>query len=356
MKINAVIFLIIILFSSCERNKRDIERAFYYWKNNDKLLDTSEVSFIKRLNIKKLYIKFFEVKLDINNDPVPFAKTTLNINHQFPNKIKDSLFLKRCINVEIIPVVFIKNDVFLRISDNGIDSLVLNMKTLIEKYFQDKFKNNFNKTYYEIQIDCDWTKGTKDKYFSFLTKFKIVSAKTISCTLRLYPFKYPNKMGIPPIDKATLMCYNLINPFEYENQNSIQNNKELEKYLRNSKKYPLHLDFVLPIFSWMQVYKNNRFACVINPLEIDTSFMIALKYNWFMIKKDFDNGSIFLRPSDKLKFEESTTQELNKTVILLRKYIDLSQNTTISLFHLDARNFKKYKYEELNHFYTGFNQ
>lgn len=108
----------------------------------------------------------------------------------------------------------------------------------------------------EIQIDCDWTLKTKVNYFAFLNALKKISHKTISCTLRLYPFKYPEIMGTPPVDKATLMCYNLTKPLESENKNSILDNNELRSYLKNTEKYPIHLDIALPLFSMM--YQNGR--------------------------------------------------------------------------------------------------
>ncbi|MBK7469002.1 MAG: hypothetical protein IPJ43_20660 [Saprospiraceae bacterium] len=59
------------------------------------------------------------------------------------------------------------------------------------------------------------------KLFLFPTKLKSISDKEISATLRLYPYKYTDNMGVPPVDKVMLMCYNLLNPLENLKQNSI---------------------------------------------------------------------------------------------------------------------------------------
>ncbi|MEM0544143.1 hypothetical protein WFZ85_16275, partial [Flavobacterium sp. j3] len=94
----------------------------------------------------------------------------------------------------------------------------------------------------------------------FLKKLKEISKKEISCTLRLYPYKYPDKMGVPPVDKVMIMCYNLINPLENENKNSILDLAELESYLISVPKYHKHIVIAFPIYSWMQVYLNKRFS------------------------------------------------------------------------------------------------
>ena len=134
---------------------------------------------------------------------------------------------------------------------------VINKYCYYENYDKTKDKIfDFN----EIQIDCDWTKYSKEKYFYLLKKIKELSDKKLSCTLRLYPYKYPDIMGVPPVDKATLMCYNLIKPLSQQNKNSILDIEELKKYLNEKKSSPLHLDIVLPTFYWTQLYQNNQFV------------------------------------------------------------------------------------------------
>ena len=48
--------------------------------------------------------------------------------------------------------------------------LVLLIVFLIDKYSKERFSNIDNGNFKEIQIDCDWTKSTKDKYFYLLKK------------------------------------------------------------------------------------------------------------------------------------------------------------------------------------------
>jgi len=355
MKIQFV-FLYIVLVScslSCKRvNNISIERAFYYWKNDERSIDSTEASYLSDLKIKKLYVKFFEVTPDSFYGAIPTAKTNLEL-YKGMSQHKDSIHLKLFSKIEYIPVIFIRNDVFDSISTNGIEQLAINIFDLTNKYYSERFSVS-DSSLKEIQIDCDWTKRTKENYFSLLTALKRISNnKTISCTLRLYPYKFSKIMGIPPVDKVMLMCYNLISPLT-KNENSILNNKELIKYIKPFKKYPMHIDFALPVYSWMQVYHNDRLAGIINPIKQDSTLLKQKDNLWYEIIKDKEIENFYLRIGDKIKLEETTSIEIEKTIDSLTKYVKIDKSTTISLFHLDDQNLKKYNNETLNHFFTDF--
>lgn len=356
MKTIAIAVLIINLFVSCNKDMPEIERAFYYWKSNDYNLSDAELNCLKDAQTQKLYVKFFEVEKDKVFGTKPISKTSLHIwdcNTSYFVEM-DSGLCAIMHNLEIIPTVFIKNDVFYKISKPGLDSLADNILFLCNKYYKKSIKNN-NSDFKEIQMDCDWTAKTKDNYFYFLKSLKILSQKKLSCTLRLYPYKYPDLMGIPPVDKAMLMCYNLTNPLENENNNSIQDNRELEKYLRNAKQYPVHLDIALPAFSWIQLYQNNQFVAIIKSQQDEIKEISEkIKPLWYEIQKDLVVGDLYLRAGDKIKIEESSAEESLKSLSLLKKNIDFDSTTCIALFHLDTKNMENYRHEELNHFYTVF--
>jgi hypothetical protein len=186
---------------------------------------------------------------------------------------------------------------------------------------------------------------------------KKLSGKSLSCTLRLYPYKYPNLMGVPPVDKVMLMCYNLIGPFESENENSILSAEELEKYLAGVKKYPLHLDIALPVFSWMQVFHDDNFAGIISEGEIDVKKDLKeIKPLWYEVRADQQVGSVYLREGDKIKFEEVKEETINSAIALLKENIEFSDTLTVTFFHLDETALKKYPYETLDGFYADFSR
>jgi hypothetical protein len=244
----------------------------------------------------------------------------------------------------------------MKASKGSIDTLADNVDFLINKYSHERFGNAKKPT--EFQMDCDWTMKTKDNYFYFLKKLKEISKKQISCTLRLYPYKYPDKMGIPPVDKVMLMCYNLINPLENENKNSILDNRELESYLSPDNKYPKHIDIALPIYSWMQVYQNERFS---NVIYTNTSAMkLVLKSDnrplWYTVAKDTVVNDTYLRVGDKIKLEEVTPEKIKEAITQLKKNIKFDKNTTVSLFHFDEQQLKNFTNEEIVSFYTDFSK
>ena len=211
--------------------------------------------------------------------------------------------------------------------------------------------------YDEIQIDCDWTKSTKDKYFYLLKKVKELTKKELSCTLRLYPYKYPEIMGVPPVDKVMLMCYNIIKPLSQKNKNSILDIEELKKYLNVKQSYPVHIDVALPVFYWTQLYQNNRFTKL---LDLSTNevkeFTKETEPLWHTVQKDtsFNYGETYLKAGDQIKCEEISSQTINEAISIIKKYVDLDKTTTISLFDLDASTFKQYSNEEITSFYGSF--
>lgn len=322
---------------------RQVERAGYYWQRGDYTASVDDP--IQRYAIRKLYIKYFEVNYSDVKGNFPFAKIYLDGTSFKLNKFQ-----------KVIPTIFIKNNVFKYSSEKQLDKLADNIIFLTNKYNQEKFKAI--EEFEEIQIDCDWTESTQKKYFYFLSKIKKLSKKTISCTLRLYPFAYPEKMGIPPVDKAMLMCYNLIKPLSEKDKNSILDNTELEKYLKISKKYPIHLDVALPIFYWGHWYQNNQFNGLLSinskVLEKCGNRLTERKATWYEITKDTTINYEYIRKGDLIKCEEVSTKTLHKTITLLKKHIPFDDKITVSLFDIQQEQFNQYTNEEISAFYNDF--
>lgn len=355
MKYVALILLIVsIIFSSCTEKKPDILTGSYYWQNSKSLLTDNEYDGIKNIHPDKLYIKFFEVEKDdvFGNKPVAKSRLLIPDMKYWNSFSKDTVLRNIMRNLKIIPVIFIENKVFKEIRTNYIDTLALNIVFLIEKYFNNIKYNN--QSIEEIQIDCDWTLSTKNEYFLLLEKIRNIIDYKISCTLRLYPYKYQSNMGIPPVDKVSLMCYNFFSPLERGYENSIQNNNEMLKYIKDVKSYPLQTDIILPLFSWIQVYKDNSFVYLIkDDIQLD-DFCKLQKPMWYEVLKDTMINGHFLRKSDLLKKEEISKTELLKTAELLSKYVKLQDGFTVSFFHLNDKISKDYDENFFNNIISNF--
>jgi hypothetical protein len=352
------LFIAFILFAfvSCNRKHTIAQRGFYYWKSEGYQLQDSETNYLRELQVQKLYVKLFEVSYDNIMGPVPTAKSDFRYYEYSDSEVVLN-------KVQIIPTIYIKNEIFSKSSLTELDTLASNILFLTDKRYGQQIRGGgymepaHTIDYTEIQIDCDWTPSTKEKYFYLLTTLKKQSHKTISCTLRLYPYKYPDKMGVPPVDKATLMCYNLINPLQNDNKNSILDLTELKSYLTVDKKYPLHLDIVLPIYSWMQWYQNGQFQKLIyNDNMAIATVLEPTGPLWYKVTKDTTFNNIYLRVGDKIKYEKITPGELDAAIDLIKKSVQLDDSTTISFFHLDENNLNQFSHETLNNFYTDFSK
>ena len=335
---------IIFQLASCTQHKiENLDRAFYYWKSNSSVSD-NERKMCDSLGVKKLYIKFFEVKNDEERGNFPESKLVWWGRYSESEKLN-----------EVVPTVYLRNLVFLKSSKEDLDILADNVNFLINKYLKEKFRESV--VVDEFQMDCDWTLKSKENYFYFLKKLKAVSEKKISCTLRLYPYKYPEKMGVPPVDKATLMCYNLLNPLENPSKNSILDLSELKSYLNVGKKYPKHLDIALPVYSWAQVYHNERFSELLytNPKSLK-NILKQEKSLWYNVTQDTVINNTYLRVGDKIKYEQIDAEKIKEAITLLKKNIDFDPTTTVALFHLDEEQLNNYSNEELSGFYTYFSK
>ena len=330
--------LAVLTLTACTSHRAErVERAFYFWKGASQI-SPAEDSLVRAAHVGKLYVKFFEVEPDSMLGNRPTAKLQLYYH-------RDS--------IQIVPTVFIRNEVFRGASPKTLDALAGNVDFLLKKYAgQGRFKST---AINEYQMDCDWTKSTRDNYFYFLKALKRISNKQLSCTLRLYPYKYQQEMGVPPVDRAMLMCYSLTNPLDDKSANSILDERVLDSYLGSD--YPLPLDIALPTYSWMLVYQNDRFARLLRATPSDFNQTLKpLRPMWYEATQDRVVDGFYVRRGDRIKYEMASAKKLNDVVLLLKKRVALDDQMTVAFFHLDQTQLKLYKSEEINHLYTLFTE
>ncbi len=334
--------IVLLVFVIAKPADFEPDRAFYFWENNRTSLTPYESETLKKLNIKKLYLKFFEVEKNEVRGIIPAAKSELKIN--------DSHFK----NLAIVPTVYIRNNVFKKTSKEELKTLAKNLYSLIKKRFTENF-SPLQSSFLEIQIDCDWTESTKENYFLFLQYLNQETPQIISATLRLYAYKFPNKMGVLPVDRAMLMCYNLLSPKDAGNRNSILDLEELQKYIIGAKKYPHPLDIAIPIYSSVHFYQNDKFKAMLN--DEDEKFkqkIKPIKGLWFTMKQDTVINGIYIRKGDRIKYEINTSKKINKAIDIIKSNVIFDRTTTIAIYHLQEVELKQYRYEELASFYTHF--
>lgn len=329
-------FITLIIVVSCTDPSVNVEQGIYFWENDTEKLTKENNEALDSLGVEKLYLKLFEVDRE-NDKNKPYAKSSLKLNSGVLG------------NREIIPCVFILDRVFIQSSREELDELADNVFNLINKFLKEKTPEEGVIPFSEIQIDCDWSKKSKGNYFYFLRKVKEISGKNVSCTLRLYPYKFHKDMGIPPVDRATLMCYNLLNPIKNPRKNSILDIDEMSKYLDTDVNYTIPLDVALPVYSWMQCYDRDRFKGVIHgPIEQYSDLMEHDQGLWYSMKVDTAISNIYVRKGDRIKMERVSEKDLSRAIDLIKESDVLKSNSVFSYFHLTSQELKFYSYEKLN--------
>lgn len=333
-----------MLLFSCENEAGDIQRGFYYWKGGD--MSITEANSLKELSGERLHIKLFEVTIDAEEGIIPVSKSYMEI----PDSLSKEL--------EIIPTIFIENEVIARSTEMELEELAENIIYLNEKYLDEKLIQEGGKKLnsHEIQIDCDWMESSKDKYFFFLRVLKKLTDKTISCTLRLYPYKFTDRMGIPPVDRVMLLCYNLLNPNGNSDKNSILDLNELKKYVETDKDYPLPIDIALPVYSNCFKYVNGQFDEAVHgiPGALESVCLPSDDGLWFTVEADTVLNYSFYKKGQRVKIERVSSEDLLKACEIISDNISLSEGATITLYHLDEQELKQYDHETLDSVFLLF--
>lgn len=311
------IFLIILCLQSCEvKNKKNEDLSFYYWKTNY-ALNGFETEYLRKQQVKKIYLRCFDVVWE-NNTASPQGVL------MWQDKPID--------NIQYIPTVFIRNEVFLDTDSVTLKRLADKIESLCTQVL-----GSHKLQLSEIQIDCDWTKTTRNAYFYFLAYLK-QKKLVVSNTLRLYQYKYRDESGIAPTDYASLMCYNMGNIKEEDAENSILNKRDLASYLNGLSAYPQPLNIALPLFSWTLLYSNHSLKGILYKTpDLQNNHWSRISDVQYLCTQDYYDlncGQEFYK-NEKLRIEQITPQALKEAFLIIKKYVKNSKNELI-YFDLDS--------------------
>ncbi|MBY0537322.1 MAG: hypothetical protein K2P88_15830 [Chitinophagaceae bacterium] len=343
--ISALFFLGILTLIACKQDRK-VTRAMYYWKTV-LAANPSDKAPMAEHSVRKLYVKFFDVTWNANlNRPDPAAK--IQIIPQAVDWLQND-------SIELVPAIFITNECMKMIAANATDELGERINYLLGGMLT---VQNLPKVK-EIQIDCDWTEESRDKYFALLTYLKTLPLfmdSKLSVTVRMHQCKFSTKMGIPPADRGLLMCYNMGNLKDSKTGNSILEANELEKYIENLNSYPLPLDIALPLFEWKVLFRNNQFDGIISNISDSALAGVATASgNNYTFNKDTLLVGYPFRKGDVLRVEKSSYNEIIKTANLLSPKLR-TEEFTLSLFHLDSTVLSKFSKNELETIYNSLNK
>lgn len=317
-----LLMLLVSLLGACSAKTEKINKAFYFWRTTFSLTET-EQQYLKDLDVKKLYIRYFDVALQ-NNEAIPVAPIVFN---QKPT------------GYNVVPVVYIKNEVFLQ--NDAADSLAVKVYNYIQQ-----INKSADVSVNEIQFDCDWSLNSKQNYFQFIDQFKKLHPN-LSATIRLHQIKYPEKTGIPSVKTGLLMYYNMgvINVGE---DNSIYNQKTAKNYINSLKNYNLPLNIALPVFSWGVHVRSNQVTNLIGGLRVSDlagDQFEKISENRFKVLKDVVFKGRYLAKDDEIKIEAVSANQLKEMMHDIKKNSKHKPNEII-FYDLNENNLKAYEKED----------
>lgn len=311
--------LVFALFYACSpaQEHKNIKRGVYWWKGSVEHYDGGISPFLpwmKDNKIEKIYYKLYDVDWNQMQGIYPADG---------PYDGASGEVMK--LYYESVPCVFITNAVFENATEPELNVLAERIVSKIDPAIQ------------EYQVDCDWSAGTKEKYFYFLNTLKQkLPGKVLSVTVRLYQYKYPEKTGVPPADRGALMLYNFNSPKHYSEQNSIFSKEEAEKYI-TKEQYPVPLDFILPSFSWSVLYQHKEFMGLLRNVNRENAACYCTKLNDNLYRCNVDTviEEFYIRKGNEIKLEDIDAQTLQEAGELVKQFKN-TEDYTLSIFSLTS--------------------
>lgn len=300
--------------------------GIYYWKTTFEL-SPNEKEFLKKHDIKRLYLKLFDVDLgedfDGTEGPIPIATTLF----------KDSVPK----DLEIVPVVYITQKAIY--NNPHIDSLLYERIRAMGK------KNGFDKMK-EIQLDCDWTTTSRPFFFGLCKRMRQWAhhdSIQLSATIRLHQLRD----SIPPVDRGVLMMYNTGSLYNKNTQNSILDERDFKPYLKDRIQYKLPLSVAYPTFCWSIVYREGDFCGIIHDTDFsDTTSFEKINDQVYRVKTWTDLDKTSLYTDDSIRIEHSDMEQVLKAKALLKKNLHPVPQDVI-LYHLDEKQLSNYTDQDI---------
>lgn len=297
------VLLILLLMTACQ--ERQHQRSIYYWSTTFQL-DSTKRTFLKEHQINRIYLRYFDVVVDDNGEPMPNA--TVRFKDSIPQQL------------EIIPTVFIVNDCMKKDVSDLPEKMLRRILQMNETHHVVKVK--------EIQIDCDWTGSTRKTFFSFMEKLRALAKEQgirLSSTIRLHQLAQTP----PPADRGILMMYNTGDFTQLSCEHPILDMRDVKPYLPALRRYKLPLSTAYPLYRWKIVFRNGRYIGI---LHTDDELPVL--------------------PGDSIAIRQPELSEILEAKEAVSKQ-QARANDEVILFDLNNSNITRFKYtdyeEILNH-------
>jgi len=239
MKRLTLFFIIVAAIFGC-RGRADERpmRSAYYWRTAFSL-DSAQLRFIAEHDIRRIYLRYFDVVLESDGQTVPRA--TLRLLSQMPT------------GVETVPTVFVENECL----RGDVEALA---RRIVGRVAQMSETNDIGGVR-EMQIDCDWTERTRAAFHRFLAEARRAAKERgmgLSTTIRLHQLSEQP----PPADRGVLMMYNTGDFTRANGRNPVLDMRDAGPYLKHLADYRLPLSTAYPVYRWRLIYRGGHFLSV----------------------------------------------------------------------------------------------
>ena len=306
-------------------------RAFYYWKT-EWSASPNILHNLTQNRIGRLYMRFFDVEWDdIEHTSHPVSP--LRFGSPVPA------------GVEVVPVVYIVNAVFLKIPYEDVEALANHVWDKVRQMAAGQ-----GLVFQQLQLDCDWSDSSRKNYFHFvdlLNRKLTAGHKSVSATIRLHQVKYAARTGIPPVSRGMLMFYNFGRIQADSTKSSIFNAEDAGRYASYIAAYPLKLDVVLPAFSWSVHSRDGQVLGLLENLaEEDVAAFDGFREvsaNAYSASRSFFFRGRYFMSADLLLMDTTTPEITKQAAILAKRGAGWNKRYgTVALFDLDEKHLKKY--------------
>jgi len=328
-------------------------RSIYWWKTTYDP-DSLELAFLQEHQIERMYVRYFDVIYDPANRPEPIVP---NATLQFKQTLPEGM--------EIVPTIYITTEAMgswpteksngyycdetkpFRSTSYYVDQIVYRIKAMN--------KRNGVSNVHEIQVDCDWTRSTRDNFFSLCKALKErlhEEGIALSSTIRLHQLKD----DAPPVDRGVLMCYNTGALRNITTKNSILYPEDVYAHLKGKslKDFDIPLDVAYPTFGWSVLYDSDRkYVGLVKTTDLsDREYFSLQEDGLYKVIKECTANHAILKAGNLLRVEEAQYAVIShvKAQIDLNRDPDDNEYSTI-LYHLDSNNLNKYTSDEIENLY-----
>ncbi len=287
-----------LLFVACDAQQQQpappITVGFYHWQQR-LVLDSLPQCWLTVANGTELPAKIMDIGWE--ND-----RPSLLFQLDIP-PLDTAREAQRALR--LLPVVFITNEVMLRASQAELLQLADDILQAAQRMLPSSVWEKVG----EWQFDCDWTAKSKEAYFYFLQQLRtrLPAAQSISATVRLHQYAHPAQQGVPPVDRAVLMAYNMGELQDPATVNSILDTNISKQYLLPKHRYPLPLDIALPYYQWGAIYREASLVYLSNELAqkdlADSSRFKPLGTLQYQVVRPTYLGTYYLYANDFIRLE-----------------------------------------------------